>query len=185
VLSVTNWINSASGHIANGSFQIVLAIIVGIWLLGQTLLGIVLALGLPMLCFEIFDRTRGFVDQWIGKIVGVAAFGFATSFVLAMQMNGMKTMFDHVKGQAATNAIAAVGMFWHVIGDSVLDLITMAILPVAVGFGSGTVAALAAPSAFVAMRILTLAGGGVSAAATKAAGAIAKAPRAGNSLRRG
>ncbi|HME21286.1 MAG TPA: hypothetical protein VKI44_08020 [Acetobacteraceae bacterium] len=44
VFSVSDWINSASGHAANGSFQIVLAIIVGIWLLGQTLLGIILCL---------------------------------------------------------------------------------------------------------------------------------------------
>ena len=188
VLSVSDWINSASAHAANGSFQIVLAIIVGIWLLGQTLLGIILCLGPPLLCLEIFERTRGFVDQWIGKIVGMAAFGFATSFVLAMQMNGMKTMFDAVKAQTAANATAAAGMFWHVIGAGVLDLLTMATIPAAVGFGSGAVAALAGPTAFMAMRSLTLASGGVSAAANRTARVLsrmANSGRGGNSLTRG
>ena len=184
VFSLPNWINSLSGHIANGVFQLVLAIIVGIWLLGQTLLGIILAMGLPLLCFEIFERTRGFVDQWIGKLVGMAAFGFATSFVLAMEMNGMKTMFNNVKGQAVNNAALAAGMFWHVIGDAALDLLTMAVLPVAVGFGSGAVAALAAPSALLAMRSLSIAAGTAAKATTKAAGALARSARPGNTMSR-
>src|SRR5208282_2742159 len=141
-------------------------------------------LGPPMLCLEIFERTRGFVDQWVGKIVGMAAFGFATSFVLALLMNGMKTMFDAVKAQTTANATAAAGMFWHVIGDCVLDLLTMASLPLAVGFGSGAVAALAAPSALLAMRSLTLASGGVSAAASRTARALSRmaySGRGGNS----
>jgi len=131
---------------------------------------------------------RGFVDQWIGKIVGMAAFGFATSFVLAMQMNGMKTMFDAVKAQTAANATAAAGMFWHVIGAGVLDLLTMAAIPAAVGFGSGAVAALAGPTAFMAMRSLTLASGGVSAAANRTARVLSRMAnngRGGNSLTRG
>jgi hypothetical protein len=182
--SMTDWINSASATIANGAFQLVLAIIVAIWLLGQTLLGIVLALGLPMLCFEIFDRTRGFVDQWIGKIVGMAAFGFATSFVLALEMQGMKTMFDNVRTAVNANANQAAGMFWHIIGDSVLDLITIAVLPTVVGFGSGAVAALAAPSAMLAMRSLSVAGGAAGVAASRGAAALSRvATRTANSIR--
>jgi len=186
--SMGDWIACFSAHVANLSFQLVLGIIVGIWLLGQTLLGIILTLGPPLLCFEIFERTRGFVDQWIGKLVGMAAFGFATSFVLALQMNGMKTMFDTLHTAAGVNATQASGMFWHVVSDAVLDLLTMAALPMAVGFGSGAAAALAAPTAFLAMRSLTLASGGVSAAANRTAGALsrmANSGRGGNSLTRG
>lgn len=172
--SMTDWITSVSASVADGSFQLVLAIIVAIWLLGQTLLAIVLCLGLPMLCFELFERTRGFIDQWIGKLVGFSTFGFATSFVLALEMNGLKTMFDTLHTAAAANAVQAAGMFWHVIGYSLLDLLTISALPTAVGFGSGAVAALAAPSAFMAMRSISLASGGVGAAASKAAAALSK-----------
>lgn len=173
-VSLPDWINRLSGSVANGAFQIILAIIVAIWLLGQTLLAIILAMGLPLLCFEIFERTRGFVDQWIGKMVGFGAFGFATSFVLAVEMQGMKTMFDTVRTEVAINVTQAASMFWHVIGDSVLDLLTIALLPTAVGFGSGAVAALAAPSAFMVMRSLSLTTGAVGVAANKAATALSR-----------
>lgn len=174
ILSPSDWINSLSGHAANGVFQATLAFIVGIWLLGQTLLAIILAMGMNLLCFELFDRTRGFVDQWIGKLVGSAAFGFSTSFVLAMQMNGMQRMFDAIKGQAANNATAAVGMFGHVISNALIDVLTMAVLPIAVGFGSGAVAALSAPSMMIAMRAITSSAGAAAGAASKASRVISR-----------
>jgi hypothetical protein len=174
IFSLTDLTNSMSGRLANLMLQIVLAIVVGIWLLGQTLLGIVLSMGPPLLCFEIFDRTRGFVDQWIGKLVGMTAFG----------LNGMKTMLDAVKAQATANATIAVAAFFQVLGNAVLDLLTMAVLPVAVGFGSGAVAALAAPSAMLVMRSLSMAGG-AGAVAARTAKALSMAPRAGNAIRGG
>lgn len=181
--SLSDFFNRLSGSAANGAFQIILAIIVGIWLLGQTLLAIILSMGLPLLCFEIFDRTRGFVDQWIGKIVGFAAFGFATSFVLALEMQGMRTMFDTLRAAVAMNVTQAAGMFWHVIGDSALDLLTIAVLPAAVGFGSGAVAALAMPSALMAMRTLTMATNTLGATAMRASRALSRTTGAGRSNR--
>jgi len=174
IFAMSDWMNSLSGHMSNGVFQFVLAVIVGIWLLGQTLLAIILTMGLPLLCFELFDRTRGFVNQWIGKIVGSIAFGFATSFVLAMQMNEMQRMFDTIHGHAADNASSAAGMFWHVVSNGALDLLTMAVLPVAVGFGSGAVAALAPASMLIAMTSLSTATKAVTVAARTAGRAISR-----------
>lgn len=182
--SMTDWITSVNVSTADGGFQLVLAIIVAIWLLGQGLLAIVLCLGLPMLCFELFERTRGFIDQWIGKLVGFSAFGFSTSFVLALEMNGLKTMFDTLHTAAAANAVQAAGMFWHVVGNSLLDLLTIAALPTAVGFGSGAVAALAAPSAFLAMRSISLASGAVGSAAGRAASALSRVASGANRINR-
>jgi hypothetical protein len=179
VFSLTDWINSGTAHFGNGIFQFILACIVGIWLLGQSFLAIILAMGLPLLCFEIFERTRGFVDQWISKLVGFVAFGFAASFVLAVQMQGMKTMFDAVKGKAVTNGAQAVAMLLHIVGNGVLDLLTMAFIPTVVGFGSGAVASLAAPSAMVAMRSLSMGGGAVGTAMVRAAGGAARAAGGG------
>jgi type IV secretory pathway VirB6-like protein len=173
--SMSDWISCIAASINDGIFQVILALIVGIWLLGQSLLAIILAIGLPILCFELFDRTRGFVDQWIGKIVGFAAFGFATSIVLAFEIQGLKTQFDALHTAATTNAVQAVSMYWHVLGNSLLDLLTIAILPGAVGFGSGAAAALGAPSAMLVMRSLSLASGGVGMAASRAATALSRA----------
>lgn len=177
VFSLMDWINSITAHVGNLIFQLILACVVGIWLLGQSFLAIILAMGLPLLCFEIFERTRGFVDQWISKLLGFCAFGFATSFVLAVEMQGMKTMFDAVRGKAIVNVAQAVAMLFHIVGNGILDLLTMAFIPTVVGFGSGAVAALAAPSAMLAMRSLSLAGGAAGAAAAKAAGGMSRASR--------
>lgn len=181
VFSLMDWINSITAHVANAIFQLILACVVAIWLLGQSFLAIILAMGLPILLFEIFERTRGFVDQWISKILGFCAFGFATSFVLAVEMQGMKTMFDAVHGKAIGNVAQAVAMLLHIVGNGVLDLLTMAFVPTVVGFGSGAVAALAAPSAMLAMRSLSMGGGAVGAAAARAVGGMA---RASNGVRR-
>jgi len=52
--------------------------------------------------------------------------------------------------------------------------LTIALLPTAVGFGSGAVAALTAPSAFMVMRSLSLATGAVGVAAGRAATALSR-----------
>jgi hypothetical protein len=184
--SMTDWSNRWSGRSANACFQIILGIIVAIWLLGQTMLAIVLAMFLPMLCFELFERTRGFVDQAIAKCVGFVAFGFATSFVLALQMRDLTTILDGVLGQP--DPTIQSGMFFQVLEGGVLNLLTMAALPTVVGFGAGGVASLAAPAAFMAMRTLSLGAGaaratgrGGQAALTRMAGTGAAPNRIGRS----
>jgi type IV secretory pathway VirB6-like protein len=161
IWSVSSLINGGTGYLADAIFQIILCCIFGIWLLGLGLLCIALCIGPPFLCFEFFDRTRGFVDQWIGKLVGFAAFGFATSIVLAMQMQGLTTTLAKINGMAATNVPQAVAMMMHAVGDGVLDLMLMGSCPIAFGFGSGAVAALAAPAALAVGRSL-FAGAGIA-----------------------
>jgi type IV secretory pathway VirB6-like protein len=111
------------------------------------LIAIALAIGPMLLPLELFERTRGFVDQWIGKFVGFIAHGLGATIVLAMQMQGLQNMLNQVNGVAGTNPPAAVGMLLHCVGDSVLDFLTIAAVPIAFGFGAGTVAALVAPAA--------------------------------------
>jgi type IV secretory pathway VirB6-like protein len=172
--SPTTWINAATGYIADACFQIILCCIFGLWLLGLGLMAIALCLGPPFLLFELFDRTRNFVNIWIGKLVGFAAYGFATSIVLGMQMQGLRTMVDKVNGVADNDVPAAVGMLIHCVGDSILDLLLMAACPAAFAFGSGAVAAIAAPAALAASRSLTVMAGvgkGAASVVDKAAGA--------------
>jgi hypothetical protein len=171
-LSPATWINDITGRLANFCFQTILDLIFGIWLLGLGLLAISLCLFPPFLCFEFFERTRGFVDTLIGKIVGFSAFGFACSIVLGIEMQGLTTMLAKINGMASSNVPAAVAMLIHAVGDSLLDLLLMAACPVAFGFGSGAVAGLAAPAAFAASRTLML---GAKAAAAGGRGAVGAA----------
>jgi type IV secretory pathway VirB6-like protein len=183
--SVSSLINGGTGYLTDGCFQIILCCIFGIWLLGLGLLSIALCLGPPFLCFEFFDRTRGFVDQWIGKLVGFAAFGFATSIVLAMQMQGLTTTLAKINGMAASNVPAAVAMMMHAVGDGILDLLLMGACPIAFGFGSGAVAALVAPAALLASRSVFAGAGAVkNVAGGAAAGMRTIAGGAGRAISR-
>lgn len=176
--SSTCFTNSGTAYFSDAAFQVILCCIFAVWFLGLNLIAIALVMGQLILLFEFFDRTRGFVDQWIGKLVGFGAFGFATSIVLAMQMQGMQTMLNKLNGLAGTNVDAAVSMFTHAIGSSVIDLLMIIACPVAFGFGSGAVAALAAPSALMAARSLSVGAGvakGAGSAAARGASAVGQA----------
>ena len=171
VTSPATWVNDIAGRLGDLCFQIILDLIFGVWLLGLGLLAIALCMGPPFLMFEFFERTRGFVDAWIGKLVGFAAFGFACSIVLGMEMQGLNTMLTKINGLASTNVPAAVGMLMHAVGDGLLDLLLMAACPVAFGFGSGAVAGLAMPVGLAASRVLMLGARAAAAGSRRAVGA--------------
>jgi len=164
--SVASFVNYLSAQAANGGIQGLLSCIAGIWLLGQSLLAIILCFGPLLLGFELFDRTRGWVDQWIGKLVGVTCFGIGTSILLGIQMTGLRNMLRAVTANLPTGGPEAVAVLMRVGGNIVLDLFTMLALPAICAYGSGVAAALAAPSAMLALR------GG--AAAASGARAVAK-----------
>lgn len=165
--------NSFTAYCADGAFQMVLCGIFGVWFLGLNLMAIALCMGQIFLCFEFFDRTRGFLDQWIGKIIGFGAFGFAASIVLALEMQSMQTMINKLNGLAGTNVDAAVSMFIHAVGSAGIDFLLIIACPIAFGFGSGAVAALAAPAAMAATGALRVSAG-VAGGGAKAAGAAAR-----------
>ena len=150
--SIASAVNYLSAQLANGGIQLMLAGIVAIWLLGQSLLAIILCFGPLLLGFELFDRTRGWVDQWIGKLVGMTAFGIGTSILLSIQMTGLRNMLRAVNDNLPTGGPEAVAVLMRVGCNIVLDLFTMAALPLICGIGSGVAASLAAPSAMLALR---------------------------------
>ena len=172
--SIPSLVNYLSAQFANSGIQFLLSCIAGIWLLGQSLLAIILCFGPFLLVFELFDRTRGWVDQWIGKLVGMTCFGIGTSILLSIQMTGLRRMLKAVMDNLPTGGPEAVAVLMRVCCNVVLDLFTMVALPTICAYGSGVAAALAAPSAMLALR-----GGGAVAAGARSLAADATRGRAG------
>ena len=166
--SISSLVNYLSAQAANGGIQFLLACIAAIWMLGQSLLAIILCFGPLLLGFELFDRTRGWVDQWIGKLVGMTCFGIGTSILLGIQMTGLRNMLRSVSDNLPTGGPEAVSVLMHVACNIVLDLFTMAALPAICAIGSGVAASLAAPSAMTALR-----GGAAIASGARSLGAEA------------
>ena len=167
--SVASLVNYASASFANFSVQFLLGGIAGIWLLGQSLLAIILCFGPLLLGFELFDRTRGWVDQWIGKLVGVTAFGIGTSILLAIEMTGELNMLRAVNANLPASGPEAVSALLRVGCNVLLDLFTMAALPTICAYGSGVAAAFAAPSAMASLRGAAAAASGARAVAGSSA----------------
>jgi hypothetical protein len=172
--SPTTWFNSGIAAAGDWYFRCILSCIFGIWILGISLLGIGLCLLQPFLIFELFERTRGFLDQIIGKLVGFLAYGFACSIVLAMEMQSLQTLLAAVNGVAGQNAATAAQDFLAVLSNATLDFLAMLACPLAFGFGSGAVAGLAVSYAAGArgLMVATRVGAG---AVRQGAGAASRA----------
>lgn len=150
--SISSLVNYLSAQLADGGIQGLLACIAAIWLLGQSLLAIILCFGPLLLGFELFERTRGWVDQWIGKLVGLTCFGIGTSILLGIQMTGLRNMLRAVNDNLPAGGPEAVAVLMRVGCNVLLDLCTMVALPAICAIGSGVAASLAAPSAMLAVR---------------------------------
>ncbi len=167
--SVSSLVNYASASFANFAVQFLLGGIAGVWLLGQSLLAIILCFGPLLLGFELFDRTRGWVDQWIGKLVGMTAFGIGTSILLAIEMTGETNMLRAVNANLPNSGPEAVAALLRVGVNVLLDFFTMAALPTICAYGSGVAAALAAPSAMASVRGAAAVASGARTVATGSA----------------
>lgn len=168
IMGPTGIARSIAMNAADAGIQIMLGIMAWVWLLGQTFLAIIICFGPLVLLFELFDRTRGFVDQWIGKIVGITAFGIGTSMILAIEMQGFNSMMQQVDAGMPSNAAGAVALLLHVMVGTLVDAFTLVALPGIVSFGSGVAAGIAAPAAFAMGR----AAAGVTTAGKMAGGAV-------------
>ncbi len=179
--SVSSLVNYLSAQLANGGIQFLLSCIAAVWLLGQTLLAIILCFGPLLLGFELFDRTRGWVDQWIGKLVGMTAFGIGTSILLAIQMRGLLLLLKAVNGNIPTSGAEAVAVLMRICGNVVMDLFTMGALPLICAYGSGVAASLAAPAVMPQRAAASAARAASAAAAARGPGTAA---RPANSINR-
>lgn len=171
----TGWSASALANaigifMATTGAQLILSCIFGFFLLGQTMMAIVLCFGPLVLVFEIFERTRQWVASWLTKIVGLVAFGIGTSLLLAIQLTELRTLLSGIDANASGNAATAAGAMIRVASNLVLDLLTMAALPAIAGFGSAAAASMASPS-IAAMRGASAGAGAAGVGAARAAGA--------------
>lgn len=128
-------------------FQTLLGVMFFVWLVGRTSLAIILMMGIPVLCFELFERTRGFVDQWIGKLVAMTVFGLAVDILAAIELADLMTAVTTTSGALPANLNQAVAAFGRVAQSALVDAFMILVLPAVCAIGSGVAASHSAPSA--------------------------------------
>lgn len=154
---------------------ICLEISFAIWLLGRRLMALALCMGPFLLCFELFQNTRGFVKSWIGTLVGLAAFQLASAIQLQFAQQGAMEFLRQLRGDMGGGLDAMTANLWAAAGHFLIDAITMFSIPTICAVGSGVAVQTAAGS----QAVLNM----VSKGARLGSTAAAKASGAGQAVR--
>ncbi|MBB5696055.1 type IV secretion system protein [Muricoccus pecuniae] len=120
-----------------GAMLVALGAIFLVWLIARVFMAIVICLGVFIILLFLFSATRGFVEQWIGKLVGLIVLQITSSILLRIVLvvisDKMRAMGAAPPGDvdamlAQLGSIAAV--YW--IGAAL-----MIVLPSFFAIGSG------------------------------------------------
>lgn len=132
--------NSMAIWVADIGIKIMIAVWAFVWSLGRFLLAVVLGFGPWILVFELFDRTRGFVDHWIGTLVGLVVYQLAGAITLQIVMTGAFALLTAIHVSGTVNADEMVGMLVQVFYFFAMSALTMLALPFICSVGSGAAA---------------------------------------------
>ena len=133
--------NSMAIWIADIAIKCMIAVWAFVWSLGRFLLAVVLGFGPWLLVFELFDRTRGFVDHWIGTLVGLVVYQLAGAITLQIVMTGAFALLTSIHTAAgAVDADELVGMLVQIFYFFAVGALTMLALPFICSVGSGAAA---------------------------------------------
>ena len=177
IFSVSAIGNEIGIRLADGFINLMVAFMFGVWLLGRMLLAVVLCYGPWLLLFELFERTRGFTEAWIGKIVGLLVFQFASAVLLQILIQCISHVLMDIHAAPGASVDDIVNNLMHLAGFMMTGLITLIALPSICAIGSGAAAGHAVATGFgVSMAARSMGAAGASGRAVGAA--------AGQSIRR-
>jgi type IV secretory pathway VirB6-like protein len=150
----------------------------GLWYLSRVLMAVVICLGPFLIIAYLFQATRGYVEQWIGKLVALSVLQLSASIVLRILLVILSSRLmdlEHAKGPSVdemlANAGSVTGTFWFCAG-------LMLVLPSALAIGSGVGAGVAIAGGIFGGAI----GSAGSMARGAATGTVKGAAKAGKML---
>lgn len=147
----TDWSLAALGNAmtnqgVDAAGQFWLTIIAYVWLTSIRLMAVVLCIGPWLMLFELWDRTRGFFQSWLGVVVGLLTFQVAASTFLQIstqsQMQVLRTV--HAANRGSNNIDVMLQNLQHVANAVFGDAMTMLALPAICGGSAALAAGMAA-----------------------------------------
>ncbi|MDO9712548.1 type IV secretion system protein [Paracraurococcus lichenis] len=139
----TSWSVSAIGNsmmtwLVWGGMQTMLGLQAYVWLTSIRIMALLLCVGAWLILFELFDRTRGFFQHWIGLVVGLWTFQLAASVQLQASMRSEMDLLRAIHEQAANNSVDMMLANMGQVGNALVgDALTMLALPTVVGGAAG------------------------------------------------
>jgi hypothetical protein len=147
-----------------------------VWYLARVFMALVICLGTFMLVLALFRQTRGYVEQWIGKLVGLTMLQLTSSILLRLVLVVMNDRMLLMKNDTTMSVDLLITAFAGVCGVFWMGALLMIALPSVIAIGSGVGAGVAITSGM-------LGGVGMVAGGLAKAG-ITRAGRLGMSLGR-
>src|SRR3954468_8410704 len=127
-----------------------------IWYIARVFMALIICLGAFMLVLALFKQTRGYLEQWIGKLVGLTMLQLSSSILLRIVMVIMTDRMMLMKNDPSMSVDMLISSVAGVCGVFWMGALLMVALPSAIAIGSGVGAGVAVTSGML---------GGIGAAA--------------------
>lgn len=133
---------------------VALGIMFVMWFVSRIFMAIVICMGPFLIPLYLFRATRGFVEGWIGKLVGLTVLQLASSILLRALLVVITRRFSVMQNNLGDSIDMMLGSFAGIAGLFWMGALLMVVLPTAVSIG----AAMGASQAATAAALLSLPG---------------------------
>jgi hypothetical protein len=144
-----------------------------VWYLARVFMALVICLGTFMLVLALFRQTRGYVEQWIGKLVGLTMLQLTSSILLRLVLVVMNDRMLLMKNDTTMSVDLLITAFAGVCGVFWMGALLMIALPSVIAIGSGVGAGVAITSGMLGS--VGVAAGGLAKAGITRAGRMGMA----------
>lgn len=166
---VLAWVLAYANHAA-------LWVCFGMWYISRVFLAVIISMGPFLIILALFRSTREYVQQWIGKLVGLSTLALGSSIVLRLLL---VTLSSRMKGIQANPGLSVDLMIANAAGTTgvfFLAALLMIALPSVIAIGAGMGAGHAVASGMI--------GGAISMASRRGMQGVKLGARAGMALGR-
>lgn len=152
--------------------QLALWVCFVVWYISRVFMALIICMGAFLLVLALFRSTRGYVQQWIGKLVGLTMLNLSASILLRVVLVVLTGRLRAIQGDPTLSLSEMLNNLAGVTGVFGMGAMLMIALPSAISIGSGVGAGAA-----VATGMLGGAAGRAAGAATGAASGAGNAAR--------
>jgi hypothetical protein len=144
-----------------------------IWYIARVFMALIICLGAFMMVLALFRQTRGYVEQWIGKLVGLTMLQLTSSILLRLVLVVMNDRMLLMKNDTTMSVDLLITAFAGVCGVFWMGALLMIALPSVIAIGSGVGAGVAITSGMLGS--VGVAAGGLARAGITRAGRVGMA----------
>lgn len=120
-----------------GAMLLALGVIFLVWIIARVFMAIIICMGVFIVLLFLFSATRGFVEQWIGKLVGLVVLQLTTSILLRLILVIINEKMRTMGAAPAGNVDAMLAQLTSIAAVYWIGAALMVVLPSFVAIGSG------------------------------------------------